>query len=356
MPEPNKLEPFPAMQVEISLIILNYNGASWLDRCLESICQQSAANRLEVIVTDNGSSDGSQQICARYASRLPGLNFINHGKNLWYCQANNIGAAAARSPLLFILNNDLWLEPDCVELLLQAAAKNLDAQAFSPRVLDYDSNAFQGFGGLGIDWMGVGTVVPDHSVPRELFSAYGCAFVIRKDCFFKIGAYPPEMLIYGDEIDLAWRLQVAGGRILTTPAAKVHHRGAAVANPAGGVKHVELRTNEMKRFLAVRNGLLVLMKNCQHILLLLLIPHLLMLAGEALFFLIATRNWRFVRNSYGLGVLEALRMMPHVRVWRKRIRSFRKRGDFWVLQYLTWRMNRLYELMQIFKLGPPKIK
>jgi len=72
------------MSIEISLVILNYNGAQWLDRCLESICNQTAVNRLEVIITDNGSQDASRTICERYAARLPALHFLNHGKNLWY--------------------------------------------------------------------------------------------------------------------------------------------------------------------------------------------------------------------------------------------------------------------------------
>lgn len=272
------------MSAEISLVILNYNGAQWLDRCLESICRQTAASRLEVIITDNGSKDASREICERYASRLSALRFINNGKNLWYCEANNIGAAEARSPLIFILNNDLWLEPDCVEILLKHSEERPDAQLFSPRVLNYDDNTFQGFGARGLDWFGVCSSTPDHAASRELFSGFGCAFVIRKDFFFKVGAYPPELLIYGDELDLGWRVLAAGGRVISTPGAKVHHRGSAVANPAGGTKHVELRTNEMKRFLSVRNGILLLLKNCQHILLLMLVPHLLMLSAEALFF------------------------------------------------------------------------
>jgi len=343
------------MPIDISLIILNYNGAQWLDRCLESICGQTVVARLEVIITDNGSTDGSREICERYASRLPALRFINNGRNLWYCEANNIGAAAANSPLLFILNNDLWLEPDCVEQVLQAAAENPDASELVARVVDYDSDAFQGFGLQGVDWLGVGIGSTDHSVPREQFCGYGCAFVIRKDWFFKVGAYPPEFLIYGDELDLGWRVLAAGGKVLTVPAARVHHRGAAVANPAGGTKHVELRTNEMKRFLSVRNGLLLLMKNGQHVLLLILIPHLLMLGVEALFFLASTRNWTFVRNSYGRGILDAFRMLPHVRVWRKQIKGFRRRGDFWMMRYLSWQPARLGELRQIFTLGLPKV-
>jgi GT2 family glycosyltransferase len=342
------------MSAEISLVILNYNGAQWLDRCLESICRQTAASRLEVIITDNGSKDASREICERYAPRLPALRFINNGRNLWYCEANNIGAADARSPLVFILNNDLWLEPDCVELLLKAAAEHPDAQLFSPRVLNYDDNTFQGFGALGIDWLGVTATTPDHVAPRELFSGFGCAFVVRKDYFFKVGAYPPELLIYGDELDLGWRIWVSGGRILSAPAAKVHHRGAAVANPAGGSRQVELRTNEMKRFLSVRNGILLLLKNCRHVLLLLLLPHLFMLFCEALFFLVTTRSWKFVRNSYGRGIVEAFRMMPHVRAWRKRIRGFRRHGDFWMMRFLYLKPGRLGEATMLFRLGVPK--
>lgn len=344
------------MPIEISLVILNYNGARWLDRCLESICNQTAVSRLEVIITDNGSTDASREICERYASRLPALRFLNHGKNLWYCEANNLGAADARSPLIFILNNDVWLEPDCVEMALKAAAESQDAQLFSVRVVNYDDDTFQGYGALGLDWFGVCTSTPDHSTPRELFSGYGCAFVIRKDYFFKIGAYPPEFLIYGDELDLGWRVWVSGGRVMSTPSARVHHRGAAVANPAGGTAHVELRTNEMKRFLSVRNGILLLMKNGQHVLLLMLIPHLLMLLAEAFFFLVATRNWKFVRNSYIRGIAEAFRMRAHVRAWREKIKSFRQRGDFWMMRFLHLKPARLGELMVVFKLGSPKVE
>lgn len=343
------------MPIEISLVILNYNGAQWLDRCLESICNQTAVNRLEVIITDNGSTDASREISERYAPRLPSLRFINNGKNLWYCEANNIGAAAAQSPLIFILNNDLWLEPDCIEMILRAVAENLEVDEFAVRVVNYDDDTFQGFGALGIDWFGVGTSMPDHSRPQPMFSGYGCAFVIRKDCFFKVGAYPPEFLIYGDELDLGWRVLMSGGRVMSVPAARVHHRGAAVANPAGGTKPVELRTNEIKRYLSVRNGILLLMRNCQHVLLLILLPHLLMLFCEALFFWVTTRNWNFVRKSYVRGIADAFRMTPKVLAWRKKVKAFRRHSDFWMLRYLYFKPARLGELKVIFTLGTPKV-
>jgi GT2 family glycosyltransferase len=313
-------------------------------------------DRLEVIITDNGSTDQSREICERYTQRLPTLQFINNGKNLWYCEANNIGASAAHSPWIFILNNDLWLEPDCVEMVLKSAAENPDVQLFATQVLNYDDDNFQGDGGIGFDLFGVGSVSIDHSKPQEMFSVYGCSFVIRKDYFFNVGAYPPEFLIYCDELDLGWRVWAAGGRGLSNPRARVHHRGSAVANPAGGTKKVELRTNDQKRYLAVRNGLLVLLKNCQHILLLLVVSHLFMLCCEALFFLVTTRNWTFVRNSYVRGIADAFLMIPRIREWRRHTKSFRQRGDFWMLRFLYFKPSRLGEVWQIFKLGTPKVE
>jgi GT2 family glycosyltransferase len=343
------------MPPEISLVILNYNGEQWLDRCLESICRQTAVERLEVIITDNGSTDRSREISERYAPRLPRLNFINNGKNLWYCEANNIGAADARSPLVFILNNDLWLEPDCVEKVLKGVAVHPDYQLFATRVLNYDDNTYQGMGGIGFDLFGIGAETVDSQTPTEMFSVHGCSFVIRKDFFFKVGAYPPELLIYGDEFDLGWRIWVAGGRGISIPDAQVHHRGAAVVNPAGGTKAVELRTNAMKRYLSARNSFWTLLKNCQHILLLLVIPHLFMLFGEAMYFLYATRSWKFVRDSYVRAMLDTFRMRSHIFEWRRKIKSFRIHGDFWMLRFLYFRATRLAEFGQVFKMGAPKV-
>ena len=96
----------------------------------------------------------------------------------------------------------------------------------------------------------------------------------------------------------------------------------------------------MKRFLSVRNGILLILKNGQHVFLLMLLPHLLMLFCEALFFLVTTRNWTFVRNSYFRGIADAFRMMPHVREWRKKISGFRQRGDFWMMRFLRRRLSR----------------
>jgi GT2 family glycosyltransferase len=279
---------------------------------------------------------------------------VQNGANLYYCGANNNGAAAAKGEFLLFLNNDTWLEPDCLEKLY-AETVNAGADGAAPLVLDYDDDTFQSGGDVGLDLFGC----PNQGAPakqtQETFASPGCSLFVQTEMFHKIGGFAPELLIYADETDLCWRVWIAGGKVVIVPAAHVHHRGAAVVNPEGKTKAVESRTNETKRFLANRNGILLLLKNCQHILLLLLIPHLLLLLAEAVASLILIRRWSYVRKSYLSAIVEAFRMWAHVREWRRRIWNFRRRGDFWMLRFLRLKPSRWAEVERLFRFGPPLV-
>ncbi len=341
------------MTPEISLIILNHNGAIWLDRCLESICAQTAAGRFEVVIFDAASGDNSLVICERFRPRLPSLRIVADKRDLWYCDACNAAAREAHSPLLLFLNTDIWLETNCIQMLLEAAESG--AEVLAARILDYDSDNFQTFGAAGIDWLGCTVFMSNHSTACDFLAGIGGAFAIRKDWFEKIGGYPDEWIAYVDEMDLGWRVWAAGGRVVGVPRAIVHHRGAAMANPAGGTKIIELRTTVTKRFLSTRNNILFLLKNCQHILLLLLIPHLCLLVCEALVWLVLTRQWQFVKQAYIRGIVEAFRMRRQVREWRRQSARIRRHGDFWMLRFIKLKPGRWGEVKHLFKLGMPKV-
>jgi len=255
---------------KISIIVLNYNGLTWLPRCFESLEAQTIFNEIEVLVVDNQSPDGSGRLAAEWAQRAQNVRLIENEANLFFCGGNNRGAAAATGKYLFFLNNDTWLEPDCLATLFQEV-EAADAGAAMPLVFNYDDETYQSLGGDGLDIFGMVPGPRRFDQTREIFAAFGAAFFIRADIFQKVGGFDEKLLMYVDETDLSWKVWIAGGRIVGVPAARMHHRGSPAANPAGGVKLVELRTNDMKRFLSNRNGILVLMKNSQHILLLLLI-------------------------------------------------------------------------------------
>ncbi len=110
----------------------------------------------------------------------------------------------------------------------------------------------------------------------------GCAYLIRRELFEALGRFDPEFFMFADEFDLSWRVWISGHRAMAVPSARLHHRGAAQVNPAGGGATVEFRTSDTKRFYANRNSLLVLLKNARHLLLLLVPLQLGLLLLEGL--------------------------------------------------------------------------
>ena len=343
------------LPVKISVILLNYNGKIWLPRCCESLEKQTIFSEIELVLTDNNSTDDSVKFIQDWLLRTNGRGRIQqNGANLFYCGANNNGAAVATGEFLLFLNNDTWLEADCLEKLYNETVR-AGADGAAPLVLDYDDDTYQSGGDSGIDWFGMATGGPRATVVQDTFASPGCSLLLRAEMFRKIGGFAPELLIYVDETDLAWRVWIAGGKIVCVPAARVHHRGAAVVNPVGNTKTLEMRTTDYKRFLTNRNGLFFLLKNSRHVLLLLLLPNLLLLATEALVMLVILRRWSHVKNSYLAAVIETFRMRGHIFEWRRRIAGFRVRGDFFMLRFMRLKPTRWHEVKRLFKFGAPKV-
>src|SRR4051812_45302447 len=103
----------------ISVLVLNYNGAHWLPRCLESLRRQTIFDQIEIIVADNQSPDNSSHIAQELTKDWPNARFIQNAANLGFAEGNNRAAAVATSKYLFLLNNDTWLEPDCLAKLVE---------------------------------------------------------------------------------------------------------------------------------------------------------------------------------------------------------------------------------------------
>jgi GT2 family glycosyltransferase len=345
----------PARAPRVSVVVLNYNGQQWLARCLDSLARQTIFSEIEVVLTDNNSTDDSIKTTeAWFAASGAKGRVVQNGTNLFYCGANNNGAAVAAGEFLLFLNQDAWLEPDCLEKL-HIDTKQAGAQAAAPLVMDYDDNHYQSGGVNGFDWFGLATGGKRPEQLAETFNSPGCSLFIQAEMFQAVGGFPTELLGYADETDLCWRVWIAGGKIVCVPLARVHHRGAAVVNPKGRTKVVEHRTSDAKRFLTNRNNLLCLLKNGRHVLLLLVFPQLLLLAAEALAMLALTRRWSHVRKAYLAAIWSAFQMRGHVFEWRRRIAGFRRRGDFFMLRFLKLKPSRWVEARQAWKFGPPKV-
>jgi hypothetical protein len=190
-------------------------------------------------------------------------------------------------------------------------------------------------------------------LPEPLFCIAGFYF-IRKDVFERIGRFDECFFMYGEEMDISWRLWVCGEKIAPAFEARVHHRGAVGVNPDGGVKPTEFRTSESKRFYANRNHLVMIAKNGHSLLLLLLIPAIVLIALEALLALVLTRKAStFVK--VGLApIRDFFRHYRHIRNERRKLSAVRQHGDLWLIRFFRFRFGRSHEAKQILSRGFPK--
>jgi len=342
------------IQPLVSVIILNYNGAIWLERCLETLRFQTLFERLEIIVADNASPDGSDKLAAELMKDWRNGRLIQHGINLGFCEGNNRAAIGARGKYLFFLNNDTWLEPDCLEKLVGAVEEN-GAQAGEPLIIDYHDDSVLSLVGEGFDIFGLLSLGVPRTATREIFVVGGCAYLIDRETFDRLGGFDSALFMYADEYDLSWRLWASGGKALLVTPAKLHHRGAANVNPKGGKQIVELRTSDTKRFLTNRNGLLLLLKNCQHFLLLMVPLQLALLAMEACVGFLVLRRWSFVKQAYLNALLSCWNLRGHIKRERNRLQKLRRRSDWRMLRFLRWRFNRWSEAQNFLRHGLPKV-
>lgn len=337
-----------------SVVVLNRNGAGWLPKCFESIKNQTIAAQLETIMVDNDSSDNSVAVGRELLASFPSAAIVRNPVGLGYCGGNNSGTRAVRGKYALYVNNDAWLEPDCMEKLI-SEMQRAGASAASPWVLNYADNSHQDLGFFGFDIFGLPSASKPASELREIFIACGCSYFIDVDVFKQVGMFDSEFFMYSDEVDLSWRVWIAGHKIVGIPSARVHHRGAAGVNPAGGATQVEFRTNDEKRFLTNRNCLLTLLKDGQHIIALAVVPQLLMLVLETAVGCVLLRRLSYAKTTFWDVLKDCWRLRHHVLAERRRIAGFRQRGDFWMLRFFRLELNRWFEIKRLFRFGMPRV-
>ncbi|MDE3066956.1 MAG: glycosyltransferase family 2 protein [Verrucomicrobiota bacterium] len=329
----------------ISVVVVNYNCRRWLDRFFPSLRQQTIFERVEVVLVDNASRDGSAEICEKQMAAWRNGVFLQTGGNYGFGGGSNRGAKIARGRCLLFLNPDVWLEKNCLEELWSRTETDA-AHAACPLVLDYDSDAVQTVGSSGFDLFG--SVIP--SKPAEQLSrifSVGTFFFIRRDLFEKLGGFDEELFLYNEEMDLSWRAWMAGEPVTLIRSARIHHQAASA-----GDRLVENRTSDAKRFYANRSQLLTLLKNAQGPLLLLVFTQTALIALEAVVGAVLARRLAFVRWALFKPVADCWRLRHHVLQQRRHNRTFRRHGDWWILRrFFCFGFGRWADAKRLFKLG-----
>jgi GT2 family glycosyltransferase len=303
----------------VSLITVNLDGLAHLEAFLPSVgAQDYPADLLEIILVDNGSSDGS---LAWLKTHYPHVQVIGNPRNLGFARANNQGAAVARGRYLLLLNNDMHLERDFISALV-AAKERLGAEVacLGARILDWHGELAD-FVGSGMTFEGKGLQIghgepADSPVGRgtesELLFACGGALLVDAEVYRTTGGLDEDFFAYYEDLDFGWRLWVLGYRVMLCPKAIAYHRHNGTSRRFGRHK---------KEVLLERNAMSAMLKNYDERSLATFWPAALLLAVKRL----AVRSgleraeWAFAPDAVPSPVLASRErtLSKLVRVWRR---------------------------------------
>lgn len=217
------------MSPRVSVIVVAYESAAVLPRCLLALKAQTFRD-VEILLVDNGSTDGGAQ-AARAAH--PDVVLLEMGTNLGFAEANNRAAAVARGTWLALLNPDAFAEPDWLERLLAAAEAHPEVAAFASLQVAADDPALLDGAGdaltlAGLPYrMGYRRPRPAAIPAGEVFSPCGAAMLVRRETFLALGGFDARFFAYCEDVDFGWRLRLAGGRTRLVPEAVVAHVGSS---------------------------------------------------------------------------------------------------------------------------------
>ena len=228
---------------KVSVTIVNWNGGDYIKKCLDSLDKQTFSN-IEVIVVDNGSSDGSVEILEKYSS----IKIIRNNENLGFSKAHNQAIRETTGEYVIPLNFDITLEPDFISEMLKAAK-------FSSEVGIVSGKLFKKSGEINriIDTTGItmNNMFPGDRGENEedtgkyedyefVFGASGAAPLIKREMLEDIktdGEYFDEDFVYYvEDVDLCWRAQIAGWKCIFTPYAVGYHERGATRKTSDSVR------------------------------------------------------------------------------------------------------------------------
>lgn len=244
----------------VAIVILNYNGRHYLERFLPSVIASTYTNK-KIIVADNASSDDSLQWLKQVH---PSVDIIVNSGNYGYAKGYNDALKHVDADYYVLLNSDVevtarWIEP--IVALMESDGK---IAACQPKLLSYNNKKMFEYAGASGGWIDMfgypfsrGRVFDDceedrgqYDIATPIFWASGAALFVRATIYHEVKGLDEYFFAHQEEIDLCWRMQLAGYTIMACPQSVIYHVG-------GGT----LPQGERKIYLNFRNNLVMLAKN-----------------------------------------------------------------------------------------------
>lgn len=217
--------------MKLSIVIICWNDLKVLPACLESIYKQTQSTEFEVIISDNGSTDGSLDFVRK---NYPAARIVENNANLGYARGNNAGIAHATGDYILILNPDTIIHERALDKWISYADKHPEAGAFGCKVLNPDGSwqepcrpfptawhyllvAFRIRQNTYSGWKG--------ETEREIDWQSGCCVLLRGQLLKDLGGFDERFFYHFEEVDLCYRVHKAGHKILYTPDVVITHLG-----------------------------------------------------------------------------------------------------------------------------------
>lgn len=247
---------------KVAVIILNWNGEKLLKEFLPSVIETTDNSIADVIVVDNGSSDSSVELIRK---EFPQVKLIVFPENYGFAEGYNRAIKETNYPYTILLNSDVATTEGWVNPLYEYMEANPNVGACQPKIRAYANKSYFEYAGAAggfIDKNGYpycrGRVFDaveedkgQYDEPISIFWATGAALMVRSELYLKVGGLDKEFFAHMEEIDLCWRILLAGCDIVAVPQSMVYHLGGG-SLPA---------SNPRKTYLNFRNNLLMLHKN-----------------------------------------------------------------------------------------------
>lgn len=246
---------------KVAVVILNWNGRKHLEQFLPSVTAATYEN-FEVIVADNGSTDNSLSFLQLH---YPGIRTILFKENYGFAKGYNEALKQVKADYYVLLNSDVEVQPGWLEPMVELLEKDRSIAACQPKILSWHNKKLFEYAGAAGGWLdeygypfAKGRVFDiceedkgqyDQSEP--IFWASGASLFIRPAVYHAVKGFDEYFFAHQEEIDLCWRIQLAGHKIYSCPSSVVYHVGGGTL-PKG---------NSLKTYLNFRNNRIMLSKN-----------------------------------------------------------------------------------------------
>jgi N-acetylglucosaminyl-diphospho-decaprenol L-rhamnosyltransferase len=255
--------------VDLSIVVVNWNARAWLERCLATVFADADRSpfRIEVIVVDNASADGSTEMVRRC---FPAARLIENPDNLGFAAANNLGIRAASGRFVMLLNPDTELQAGALQTLVEHAEARPDVGAAGPKLigsrgtLEASCTRFPTLARELAHLFHLGGVLPttayrmdrwDPAESRRVDVIQGACMLLRRSALDQIGLLDEDYFMYSEEVDLCHRLVRAGWTISWVGAAVVVHHGGQSTRQVPLAMFLELYRSKVLFFRKCRGRL-----------------------------------------------------------------------------------------------------